>query len=135
MLIGDRLRAIRESKGLSQTELRKRTGLLSCYISRVENGHTIPSIQTLEKFARALEIPIYQLFYDGQEPSALSELSMRPMTGKEILWGASGKDSHYLMRVRSHLAMMDEDHRKILLLVAQRLARHRTRRSGPVASV
>src|SRR5215468_11357435 len=55
MIIGDRLRALREDKKLSQGDIEKRTGLLRCYISRVENGHTVPAIETLEKLARALE--------------------------------------------------------------------------------
>ncbi len=55
MIIGDRLRALREEKKLSQGDIEKRTGLLRCYISRVENGHTVPAIETLEKLARALE--------------------------------------------------------------------------------
>src|SRR5712664_692224 len=45
--------------------------LLRCYISRVENGHTVPAIETLEKLARAMEMPLYQLMYDGQKPPAL----------------------------------------------------------------
>src|SRR6266516_3220299 len=52
MIIGDRLRALREDKKLSQGDIEKRTGLLRCYISRVENGHTVPAIETLEKMAR-----------------------------------------------------------------------------------
>ena len=55
MIIGDRLRALREEKKFSQGDIEKRTGLLRCYISRVENGHTVPAIETLEKMARALE--------------------------------------------------------------------------------
>jgi transcriptional regulator with XRE-family HTH domain len=61
MVIGDRLRALREEKKFLQGEIEKRTGLLRCYISRVENGHTVPAVETLEKFARALEVPMYQL--------------------------------------------------------------------------
>src|SRR5713101_1424727 len=61
MIIGDRLRILREQKKFSQGEIEKRTGLLRCYISRVENGHTVPAVETLEKFARALEVPLYQL--------------------------------------------------------------------------
>jgi transcriptional regulator with XRE-family HTH domain len=61
MLIGDRLRALREQKHLSQGHIEKRTGLLRCYVSRVENGHTVPSVSTLEKWARALEVPLYQI--------------------------------------------------------------------------
>ena len=66
MLIAERLRELREDKNLSQGDVEKRTGLLRCYISRVENGHTVPSIETLEKLARALEVPLYQLSYDGK---------------------------------------------------------------------
>jgi transcriptional regulator with XRE-family HTH domain len=67
MLIGQRLRELREAKKLSQGDIEHRTGLLRCYISRVENGHTVPSIETLEKYARALEVPMYRLFYEGEE--------------------------------------------------------------------
>ena len=58
MIIGDRLRALHEEKKLSQGAIEKRTGLFPAYISRVENGHTVPSIETLEKFAHALECPL-----------------------------------------------------------------------------
>ncbi len=70
MIIGDRLRELSEEKKLSQGDIGKRTGLLRCYISRVENGHTVPAIETLEKMARAFEVPVYELFYDGEEPQA-----------------------------------------------------------------
>jgi transcriptional regulator with XRE-family HTH domain len=53
MIIGDRLCAIREQKNLSQGDIEHRCGLLRCYISRVENGHTVPNVETLEKWARA----------------------------------------------------------------------------------
>jgi len=71
MIIGERLRALREEKKFSQGEVEKRTGLLRCYISRVEHEHTVPAVETLEKFARALEVPMDQLFYDGEEPPKL----------------------------------------------------------------
>ena len=64
MVIGDKLKSLREQKKLSQGDIEKRTGLLRCYISRVENGHTVPSVDTLEKMARALEVPMYRLFTD-----------------------------------------------------------------------
>ena len=64
MLIGERLKELREQKKLSQGDIEKRTGLLRCYISRVENGHTVPGVDTLEKLARALEVPMYRLFTD-----------------------------------------------------------------------
>ena len=77
MVIADRLRALREEKNLSQGDIEKRTGLLRCYISRVENGHTVPAIETLEKMTRTLEVPLYQLFYDGEEPPNLPNLPKR----------------------------------------------------------
>ena len=64
MKIGTTIRAFRLQKGLSQGDIEKKTGLLRCYISRVENGHTVPSVDTLEKMARALEVPMYRLFTD-----------------------------------------------------------------------
>jgi len=57
MVIGERLRDVRKGKNLSQGDIEKRTGLLRCYISRVENGHTVPSVETLERLAGAMEVP------------------------------------------------------------------------------
>ena len=68
MIVADRLRSLREKKKLSQGDIEERTGLLRCYVSRVENGHTVPAVETLEKFARALEVPLYELLYEGDEP-------------------------------------------------------------------
>ena len=95
MIIGDRLREMREAKQLSQGDIEKRTGLLRCYISRVENGHTVPAIETLEKMARALEVPLYQLFYDGEEPPKLPNLLKRK-SSDDIAWGSAGKDARFL---------------------------------------
>ena len=67
MLIGTRLRQLREQKHMSQGDIEERTGLLRCYVSRVENGHTVPSLETLERFAAVLDVPLYQLFYSGEE--------------------------------------------------------------------
>ena len=94
MLIGDRLRAIREAKNFSQGDIEKRTGLIRCYISRVENGHTVPSLETLEKFAHAFEIPLYQLFYEGKEPSELSHLGRRK-AAEQIVRGTTRKEIHF----------------------------------------
>jgi transcriptional regulator with XRE-family HTH domain len=76
VIIGERLRALREEKKLSQGDIEKRTGLIRCYVSGVENGHTVPAVETLEKFARALEVPMYQLFYEGEEPPSLPNLAI-----------------------------------------------------------
>jgi transcriptional regulator with XRE-family HTH domain len=120
MIIGDRLRAIREDKQLSQGDIEKRTGLLRCYISRVENGHTVPAIETLEKMARALEVPLYQLFYDGEEPPKLPNL-LKQKSG-EIAWGSVGKDARFMTKLRRVLGKAKEQDRKIILLMAQKMA-------------
>ena len=122
MVIGDRIRAFREAKKLSQGDVEKRSGLLRVYISRVENGHTIPSVETLEKFAHALDVPLYQLFYDGEESLNLPNLPGRK-TVDEIARGRTGKETRLLERFRSLLGRMDETHRSLLLSVAKKMAR------------
>jgi transcriptional regulator with XRE-family HTH domain len=122
MVIGDRLRDLRETKKFSQGEIEKRTGLLRCYISRVENGHTVPAVETLEKFARALEVPLYQLFYDGEQPPKLPNLPKRK-SADDIAWGSSGKDARLLSKFLRLFSRMDEDDLKLLFFVAQKMAR------------
>ena len=122
MIIGDRLRALREEKNLSQGEIEKRTGLLRCYISRVENGHTVPAFETIEKFARALQVPLYHLFYDGEAPPSLPNIIKRKTAG-DLVWGSSGKDARLLEKFRRLLSRTDEDDRKLLLFMAQKMAR------------
>jgi transcriptional regulator with XRE-family HTH domain len=124
MIIGTRLRDLREQKLLSQGDIEKRTGLLRCYISRVENGHTVPAIETLEKLARALEIPLYQLFYDGEEPPKLPNLPKRA-TGDDIAWGSSGKEAKMLGQFRRLLGRTNEKNQRILLFMAQKMAHPR----------
>jgi transcriptional regulator with XRE-family HTH domain len=126
MVICDRLRELRESKRLSQGDIEKRTGLLRCYISRVENGHTVPAIETLEKLARALEVPLYQLFYDGEKPPELPNLLKRK-SSDDIAWGSSGKNAAYLHKLRQCLSKTADRDRKILFSVAQRMASGRSR--------
>ena len=121
MIIGDRLRALREEKKLSQGDVEKRTGLLRCYLSRVENGHTVPAIETLEKMARALEVPLYQLFYDGEEPPKLPNL-LKGKSSDENAWGSSGKDGRYLNKLRRVLSKTDEGNRKLVMHMAQKMA-------------
>jgi transcriptional regulator with XRE-family HTH domain len=121
MIIGDRLREMREEKKLSQGDIEKRTGLLRCYISRVENGHTVPAIETLEKMARALECPLYQLFYEGEEPPKLPNILKRK-SSDEIVWGSTGKEARYLNKLRRLLGKTEESDRKLLLYMAQKMA-------------
>src|SRR5713101_7938546 len=120
MVIGDRLKELRESKQLSQGDIEKRTSLLRCYISRVENGHTVPSIETLEKMARALEVPMYRLFHEGEAAATIRNLKL-PTRSEE--WGNKGKEADYLSKLRRLLAKMEPDDQKLLLYLAQKVAR------------
>jgi transcriptional regulator with XRE-family HTH domain len=126
MIIGERLKTLRETKHLSQGDVEKTTGLLRCYISRVENGHTVPSVETLEKFARALEVPMYQLFYGGEEPPKLKNLPERATTS-EVVWGDSGKDGKVLAQFRRLLSKTGEKDRRTLLFMAQKMAGSRAK--------
>ena len=121
MIIADRLRALRVEKKLSQGDIEKRTGLLRCYISRVENGHTVPAIETLEKMARALEVPLYQLFYEGEAPPEVPQLLKR-RSPADNGWGVSGKDARFLNQLRRLLGKTSEEDRKIILFMAQKMA-------------
>jgi len=121
MIIGDRLREMREEKKLSQGDIEKRTGLLRCYISRVENGHTVPAIETLEKLARALECPLYQLFYEGEGPPKLPNLLKRK-SSDDIAWGSTGKEARYLNKLRRLLGKTEEGDRKLILHMAQKMS-------------
>ncbi len=122
MIIGDRLRELREEKQLSQGDVEKRTGLLRCYISRVENGHTVPAVATLEKLARAFEVPMYQLFYEGTEPPQVPNL-LKLKSSEEGGWGSTGKDARYLNKLRRLLSKSGENDRKLVLHMAQKMAR------------
>jgi transcriptional regulator with XRE-family HTH domain len=119
VVIGNRLKELRESKQLSQGDIEKRTGLLRCYISRVENGHTVPAIETLEKMARALEVPMYRLFHDGEAPASLRKLK----PAKDDEFGSTGDEAVYLSKLSRLLAKMKPSDQKLLLHMAQKAAK------------
>lgn len=123
MAIGARLRSMREVKGLSQGDIEKSTGILRCYISRIENGHTVPSLDTLERYASALDVPLYKLFYagdsDAQTPNlmqrkTLDELAVQP--------GKIGEEARFLLQFKHVWAQLGEPDRDVLLTVAKKLA-------------
>ena len=132
MIIADRVRELREEKNLSQWDIEKRTGLLRCYISRVENGHTVPTIETLEKLARAMEIPLYQFFYEGEEPPPVP-IPPKGRAATDIEWGSHGKDARRLSKLRRMLCAMDKHDRKLFLFIARKMAGLKGRRARPVA--
>lgn len=126
----ERIRAFREAKKLTQTDIEKRTGILKVYTSRIENNHTVPSLPTLEKYARALEVPLYQLFYEDDEPPKLPRLP-KGKAGDGSSWGSSGKGARILGQFYRLMSRMDQRNRKLLLLMARKLSRPVTARRKP----
>ena len=124
MVIGDRLRALREGKKFTQGDIEKRTGLLRAYISRVENGHTIPAVETLEQFARALGVPMCQFFYDREEPPKLPNFRKRK-TADDLAWDSKGKDAPMLAQFCRLFSRMDEGDLGMVLFMAQKMARRK----------
>src|SRR5207302_10076754 len=120
MILGERLRSVREQKDLSQGDVEKRSGLLRCYISRVEKGHTVPAVETLAKLARALEVPLYELLYEGEEPPKAQVTSGR---AGQKLWGSSGKDARYLRKLQQCLSRMNEEDRNLLLFTVGKMSK------------
>src|SRR5450759_1449311 len=120
MIIGERLRALPEEKKFSQGDIEKATGLLRCYTSRVENGHTVPSLGTLEKFAGALDVKLYQFFYGGENPTTAYPLS----SVKDLpdVSGPKGADARFQLKLERLLKNMVESDRKVLLTLAKKLA-------------
>jgi transcriptional regulator with XRE-family HTH domain len=121
MDVAYRLRQLREWKNLSQGDIEQRTGLLRCYLSRVENGHTVPSLETLEKISRALEVPMYQLFFTGESSESNGNHSMRKNRIQD--WASHGKGSRMFSKLVTAIAKMSEKDRSVLLFTAARMAK------------
>jgi transcriptional regulator with XRE-family HTH domain len=107
----------------------ERTGLCRCYISRVENGHTVPAIYTLEKFASALGVPIYQLLYDGPRPPQRPKFK-KTGNASGVTWGGAGRDARMFNKLRRLLSLSDESDRKLLMQMAQKMARRQHANAG-----
>jgi transcriptional regulator with XRE-family HTH domain len=125
MSIGARIRELREQKGLSQGDIEKATGLLRCYTSRVENGHTIPSLETLERFSSALGVPLYQMFFRGEEPPPTPNLTPRK-TLEDLAEapGEEGANARFLLKLKGYVDRILEPDREVLLSLAKKLASH-----------
>ena len=123
MLIGERIEKLCEAKKLTQNDIHRRTGLLKVYTSRIENNHVVPSIKTIKKYARALEVPVYRLFYEGDKPPDVSKIPKGKFDDGP--WGGSGEDARTFSQFRRHLGRMKKKDRKLLLYMAQLIARSR----------
>ncbi|HUI41224.1 MAG TPA: helix-turn-helix transcriptional regulator [Terriglobia bacterium] len=123
MLIGQRIRQLREQKGLSQGDIERSSGLLRCYVSRVEHGHTVPSLETLVRFAAALDVPLYQLFYNAEDAPATPNLTPR-LTLEELAddTGPAGTEARFLLKLKEFIGRIVDSDRAFLLDFARKLA-------------
>jgi len=121
MDVGDRLKQLRELKGLSQGQIEQRTGLFRCYVSRVENGHTVPSLETLEKFAEALELPLYHLFYEGEKPPQASKIQPKDTDD----WARGRKGRRIFGKLLKAVRKMSPSDRALLLHTADKMFRRK----------
>jgi transcriptional regulator with XRE-family HTH domain len=112
MDVGKRLRQLREAKGLSQGDIERRSGLLRSYISRVEGGYTAPSLATLEKFSKALEVEPYQLLFQGEGKPSAPKVPEQASLGKPV------------KRLLKSFESMSSTNRKLLMTMAAKLAKH-----------
>ncbi len=110
MQIGTTIRGYRLQKGFSQGDIEKRTGLLRCYLSRVENGHTVPSLDTLAKIAHALDLPLAQFF---AEDSLGREMNTQKLTDEEL---------RFLTQIRRYSSNLNDSDRKLLLAMVKKFA-------------
>jgi transcriptional regulator with XRE-family HTH domain len=117
VVIGQKVKALSEQKNMSQGDIEKRTGLLRCYVSRVENGHTVPSIDTLERLARALEIPMYRFFTDDDHVKKPNI----PAEGR-LSRAANSKQERELRAFAKCFSRMDDKNRGLLIHLASKMA-------------
>jgi transcriptional regulator with XRE-family HTH domain len=123
LLVGQRIRQLREQKGLSQADFQNASGVARSHISRVEQGHSVPSLETLQKFATALDLPLYRLFYEGEEPPPTPHLTPRRTLEEQAEEpGTGGLEAKFLLKFRRLLSRMTESERRFLLDVAKKLA-------------
>jgi transcriptional regulator with XRE-family HTH domain len=110
MNIGSTIRSYRLQKGMSQGDIEKRTGLLRCYLSRVENGHTVPSLETLQKIAQALELQLAQFFSDQVVSQEMSSLRL------------SEEEIRFLTQIQRYSSRLTDNDRKLLLAMVRKFA-------------
>src|ERR1700691_4914160 len=121
MVISERLKRLREAQNLSQGDIQERTGLFRCYLSRLENGRTVPSIETLEKLARALDVPLHPLFTDDEAP--VKKLRV-PKQHPTSLWGLDKKPPPQPRLVATQFARMDGKPRCLSLRAAAKINKY-----------
>ncbi|MDR3763192.1 MAG: helix-turn-helix transcriptional regulator [Acidobacteriota bacterium] len=113
MNIGETIRNFRLQKGMSQGDIEKRTGLLRCYLSRVENGHTVPSLDTLAKIASSLDVPLSQFFVESASDNGSSGKTLPQLSEDEV---------RFLSQIRRYASNLNDSDRKLVLAMVKKMA-------------
>jgi transcriptional regulator with XRE-family HTH domain len=113
MNIGETIRNFRLQKGMSQGDIEKRTGLLRCYLSRVENGHTVPSLDTLAKIAGSLDTPLGSFFADRPNENGGNGKNLPQLSEEEV---------RFLSQIRRYASGLNDSDRKLVLAMVKKMA-------------
>lgn len=122
LYIGTVIRNYRTGRGLSQGDIERRTGLLRCYLSRVENGHTVPSLETLAKIADAIGISLADFFPAPDTPEEREARRLAEELTEEELWiltelkrctdGLAESDKELVLALIRRVATVAAEHRR-----------------------
>jgi transcriptional regulator with XRE-family HTH domain len=112
--IGEVIRTYRAERGLSQGDIERRTGLLRCYLSRVENGHTVPSLETLAKIAEAMEISLADFFPGAQTP--------QDRETKRMLGELSEEEIRFLGEIKRYSTGLSDGDKRLVLELIRKMA-------------
>ena len=112
--IGEVIRSYRGQRGLSQGDIERRTGLLRCYLSRVENGHTVPSLETLAKIAEAMEIALADFFPGAETP--------RDRDTQKMLGELSEDEIRFLSEIKKYSTTLSDGDKRLVLAMIRKMA-------------
>ena len=112
--IGEVIRSYRGARGLSQGDIERRTGLLRCYLSRVENGHTVPSLETLAKIAEAMDMALAD-FFPGAETTHDRET-------QKMLGELSDDEIRFLSEIKRFSSALSDGDKRLVLAMIRKMA-------------
>jgi len=112
--IGEVIKTYRSQRGLSQGDIERRTGLLRCYLSRVENGHTVPSLETLAKIAEAMEISLADFFPGTETP--------RDKETQKMLGELSQDEIRFLAEIKKYSTTLSDGDKRLVLAMIRKMA-------------
>lgn len=108
---------------MSQSDVGKAAGILRFHTSRLEDGHDAPSLKTLEKYAAAFGVPLWQLFYEGEEPQPSRNMTthkaLQELAGQR---GKKGSEARFLLKLKGVLGKIEEPDRELFLAMVRKLA-------------